>query len=247
MTPSEDRPTEDRSGEDQWSWRKTVPLLSLDAIRPFFGELGLKIPDVGEFQKLLRQAVAIAHPSPKSGQPAPEPEAWAADVGSRLRSRFDDGFAVNLGKWMHSVLLPPPDMPYNAWRLILSDLSRSPEKWAAAGFPPQHAEALRLLYRKLTDWSAITALAESARTHRLSEWDLAIYALYTYYDEANDPVAQASAAAKRQRLFTFWREMERTTTQEDRDRLLAGSREVAATKGMTLTLDLLRTGDWPAW
>lgn len=226
--------------DDVWYWKKAVPLLSLDVIRPFFGEMGIGAPDAAVFQRLFRQCVVKARPSRASGVPNPSPEAWITDVTSRLRDLFGEAFVDQFRRWMFSVLFPPADLPYNAWRLILSDCSRTPESWQSLGFPATVAEPLRQRLLEVLDWTGLQGIAEEIRRQPLSEWDLALYALYDYYQEANDPIADAVAASKRRRLFAFWRDLEKATTAEERIRLLQGGQERAKQKGMSLTLSLLR-------
>ena len=90
-------------------------------------------------------------------------------------------------------------------------------------------------------------LVKAAKSQKLSEWDAAIYALYNFYEETNDPVDDASAAAKRRRLFVFWQDFERLTPAEERQTILLHSQALAKEKGMTLTLRLLNSSGWPTW
>lgn len=232
--------------KNSWFREKAVPILSLDSIRPFFQEMGLCVPDEANFQKLLRQSLVAFRPSRASGVRPPDPAVWVSEVVSRMTTIFGDTFVAKFRKWMSSVLFPPPDLPYNAWRLIFSDLSRSPESWQYLELPPDQAEPLRKRYSTLTDWAPVQAIADRVKAQPLSEWDLAIFALYNFYEEANDPVAEALAASKRRHLFTFWRELEQAATV-DKQRMLLRAQVLAKKKGMTLTLGLLDSGDWPTW
>jgi hypothetical protein len=233
--------------EENWFWRRATPVLSLDVIQPFFDLMGLQVADIAEFQILLRQRLVALRPAKLSGVTPPDPDGWVADLDARLQAIFGAAFVENFRKWLHSVLLPPGDMPYNAWRLLFSDAARTADKWQSLGFERQHAETLRQRYLALSDFRSIQALMKSVKSQKLSEWDTAIYALYNFYEDLNDPVDDVVAAAKRQRLFTFWREIEQLTTAEERNELLLKAQVVAKQKGMTLMLRLLDSKEWATW
>jgi hypothetical protein len=110
------------------------------------------------------------------------------------------------------------------------------------------AELLRQRYLVLANWAPIETIVGQVTALSLSEWDLATYALHNFHEETNDPIEKrAVAASNRRRLFTFWRELEQRTAFEEREQLLLKARAVTKKNGMTLTLVLLDSGDWPQW
>jgi hypothetical protein len=209
-------------------------------VRPFFEEMGLKPPDPVQFQRILRDSLVEGNPSKASGRPTPNPNAWISTVFARIESAFGSGFLQHLHAWMFSVLFPAEDLPYNAWRLIFSMASRSAERWSSLGFYSEHAEDLRHRYLELSETEVILRSIGEMRAEQLSEWDLAMFALNRFYDEENDPFSEVMNAVKRHRLFTFWDELERSTSPEERERVLKSAQNYANSKGLSVTLAPLR-------
>ena len=232
-----------RRQDDPWFWRKAVPVLSLDVMRFFFEDMGLRPPEPAQFQRILRESIVEGNPSKASGRKAPDATEWLSTLRARLQTAFGTSFLEHLSEWMFSVLFPAEDLPYNAWRLILSPASRSPERWSGLGFSPDHAERLRQQYLESTNIDAVQRSIAETRAQVLSEWDLAIFALHNLYDEEDDPFSEIVNAVRRHRLFRFWNELELSTSWEERSHILQNAQDYAKSKSMSVTLTPLSKRD----
>ena len=192
-------------GTEQWN--QLLSLLSLDAVLPLYGDMGVPVP-VGEkkqFQALLRQVILQAR-SDYEARPSSVP-----DVSAMLLGTLDRWSAADFEKWASGVFLGyHADQPeWSAWDIIFLNWAYSHHQDLEV-LPVEKRNEFISGYRKMVSTDDVKQKCQALSQEPLSAWDLEIFGRRGYgssWESGPFHVVESIARIERLKRFArqFWR------------------------------------------
>jgi hypothetical protein len=171
---------------DLSKWVKAIPLLSLDLLRPLFSLMGLSPRNPQQLQQAVRGEIMRARW--KFEQSAFHSLASVQEVVEGILESVEPSDADHLRKWTQFVFhgQPTDNLDLRQWLTFLRHCRRNLALWNrvfSEALPP--AEALNKFERAI-DISEFDTKYEELSGHRLSDWDLHIFAVHFFDDDDSE-------------------------------------------------------------
>ncbi len=192
---------------DGTRWSLMLMLLTLDGVRPFFGAMGLHMPE--PMVPTLRQ-VALEHARPDDPT---KPSMFVPDALTALAKELGDPTCGALVEWARFVFTydDTEHLDHRRWGAVLDGLAPDEQTWATLGLRERLSEPARERWLAEAEREREEELHEDVAAEPLTDWDVCCHVLRGFVPDEDDPAANDPARwirdttqMRRSREFWAW-------------------------------------------
>lgn len=232
--------------DDSRGWQRMMAVLSLDRVTPVLKQLEIPVSPERDLQLIFRKVLLKYRDVLPEDRPG-TPSTMVSDCMQEVVTKFGRDAAKLFYRWLEHVYFATEDTEHRSWRLVVIRLVRDQTRWRSIGIPAEKSEKLRKLCKEATQTNEeLESSLTGSHAKALSDWDLAIYTLFGFDDEDNDPLATVAQVLRRLQFMRCWRELERQTSLEERQALVKVAREVGHEMSRFAKIDMLDSAEWPS-
>jgi hypothetical protein len=207
--------------DEPTEWNSLIELLSLDRVIPFYGDMGLNLPDKGGFVELIRSLVVEGHQKFGPGR-TPDME-FVRYVFDRFRRFLGTESFEAFYKWAMTVFCwaPSDQAQWSIWDDIIP---RTPGHMPP-GLPVEKWNAVAR-FQQAEETGDVEARVIAQKRNPLTEWDAMMYARYNYrdktdrddvFEEGVDPLAPILSTIQINRMQLAWAAFWNSFSDDEKD------------------------------
>lgn len=189
-------------------WSRAISLASLDVALPFYPIMGLRVENPIGLRDGLRDYIRDYRKKYYAGE-INRIALGDAGVASFLKSKLDERGATRFEYWVTHLYCEGPREhgDLQDWTLVLRAARRSEERWRLL-VPTRLRDEARRRFNDSTRMDEYGEICDRVFEGPLSDWDLHLYAINLWNDEASDcpdgPQSQIYPIAAAARGYAFW-------------------------------------------
>jgi hypothetical protein len=232
--------------DDSRGWQRMMAILSLDRVTPVLKQLEIPASPARDLQLIFRKVLLKYRDVLPEDRPG-TPSNMVSDCMQEVVTKFGRDAAKLFYRWLEHVYFATEDTEYRSWRLVLIRLVRDEARWRSIGIPAEKSEKLRKLCEEATQTNEeLESSLAASHAKALSDWDLAIYTLFGFDDEDNDPLASVAQVLRRMQFMRRWQKLERQTSPQEQQALVKVAQEVGHEMSRFAKIDKLDSAAWPS-